>query len=546
MLNLSNYGLKLNDFETRKVHLLSSFMIFLQTFFFLKTGHQFVLSNPAGRESHFITIGKQLNRVFNLESNRLIINVPPGYSKSTMVSYFVAWALARYPDCNFLYISYSHETATKNTALIRDIISLPEYQMYFGVSIDKNQSARDNFSVVSDRGNGCVRGYGSGGGVTGQNAGFPHCDRFSGCLIIDDPIKPDCARSDAIREGVILNYNETIKQRVRGTKVPMVFIGQRVRTDDLAQYLLDGNDGHEWEQVVLDALDGAGNPLYPEFHCTLTDEELSLITDPTQRGIAIAASAKKWLLNEQKHNPYVFSSQYQQRPVPDGGGIFKSEDFLIMDNEPEILKTFLCVDTAETEKSWNDATVFSFFGLYKIKFGTSDTGLWGIHWIDCEEIRVEPADLESYFFSFYMRCLKHKIKPDCAIIEKKSTGTTLISILKKTPGIRILEMNRARTNDRPYSKVDRFIEASPFVSRHQISLTRGDFHVEPCIKHMSQITSNGTHAHDDIADTLQMAIQTCLVEGIMLPQGDNNDDLISKQLAAHQAKRINRSYGIGY
>ena len=65
--------------------------------------------------------------------------------------------------------------------------------------------------------------------------------------------------------------------------------------------------------------------------------------------------------------------------------------------EPEILKTFIVCDSAETDKTYNDATVFSFFGIYKIKVKNVDIGLLGLHWIDCQELRVEPKDLKESF-----------------------------------------------------------------------------------------------------------------------------------------------------
>ena len=69
----------------------------------------------------------------------------------------------------------------------------------------------------------------------------------------------------------------------------------------------------------------------------------------------------------QEKSPYVFSSQFQQNPIPAGGSIFKPDWFVTLDFEPEILMTFITADTAETNKSYNDATVFCFWGLYEIE-----------------------------------------------------------------------------------------------------------------------------------------------------------------------------------
>ena len=304
-------------------------------------------------------------------------------------------------------------------------------------------------------------------------------------MIIDDPHKPDEVHSDTVRQSVIDNYRETVQQRMRGVNVPIIFIGQRLHEDDLAQYLIDGNDGHTWEQVIIEAIDKAGNSFYPEVY--------------PASDLAI----------KQERDPYVYASQFQQTPVPAGGAVFKPDDFVYLDFEPQFIKTFITADTAETDKSWNDATVFSFWGLYEIETFGRKTGQYGLHWIDCMEIRVEPKDLKDAFLDFYADCSRHISPPLMAAIEKKSTGTTLVSILSELRGLSIRQIERTRASG---SKTQRFLECQPYVAGKYISFTRGASHSTMCINHMSKITANDTHRHDDIADTLADAIRIGLIE----------------------------------
>lgn len=465
-----------------------SFMTFLRVFFKLKTGREFILSKPKGRESHFITIAKALKSVFKGDINRLIINVPPGHAKSTMMVYFTAWSMGHYPDSNFLYISYAHELAEKHTATIKEIMSMPEYKEIFGVELMADSKAKGAFKTTAG---GSVRAFGSAGAITGQDAGLPGLDRFSGMIVIDDPHKPDEVHSDTMRQKVINNYNETIKQRPRGPNVPIIFIGQRLHEGDLAAFLIKGEDGQEWEKIVLKAIDGAGNALYPE-------------VDPLEK-----------LRREQRVNPYVFASQYQQDPQPVGGGIFKKDDFILLPQEPHILTTFITADTACSDKDWADATVFSFWGIYKIAFRGIDTGLYGLHWLDCQELRIEPKDLENAFLDFYATCMRHRVKPKQALIEKASTGITLISVLKGMPGLRIMDIERTRKSG---SKTSRFLACQPYISDGQVSFTEGAKHVPMCLEHMRKITANDSHAHDDIADTMEMAIKVSLMDKTIMPR----------------------------
>ena len=84
--------------DVTKAELLGSFLLFARVFFKLKTGREFVISNPPGREPHIITMARELKAVFNMETTRLLINVPPGYHKSTLLCLWVAWCYANHAD----------------------------------------------------------------------------------------------------------------------------------------------------------------------------------------------------------------------------------------------------------------------------------------------------------------------------------------------------------------------------------------------------------------------------------------------------------------
>lgn len=455
---------------------------FSKVFYPLLTGRDFILSNPLGREPHIITICRALTNLFRLEipTNRLLISVPPGHGKSTMMIMWVAWTLASYPDSKYLYISYSSSLAAKHTETIKRIISLSHYKYLFDVAIRHDSRGKEFFQTTAG---GAVAAFGSSGSIVGTDGGLPGLDRFSGAIILDDMLKVDEAHSETIRSSVISNYRETIQQRARGINVPFVSIGQRVHEADLSAYLLSGDDGYEWHHVKLQSIDKAGNALYPE------------------------AFPLEMLRIKQERDPYVFSSQMQQEPVPSGGALFKPNWFVMLDEEPEILFTFITADTAETDKHYNDATVFSFFGLYEIVSFGRKTGEFGLHWLDCMELRIEPKDLKEMFLDFWQECSRHKVIPRIAAIEKKSTGVTLISTLQEIRTIQIRNIERPASSG---SKSSRFIQMQHYVASKFISFTKGSKHAEMCINHMSKITANDTHRHDDIADTLCDAIAIAL------------------------------------
>jgi predicted phage terminase large subunit-like protein len=494
--------------QERKVELLSSLLLFTKTFFKILNGKEFFLSHPDSNESHFITVCREFTKIFYLENLNEIINLPPGWGKSVLCKYFVAWAMARYPDSNFIYISYSHDLAAKHTAGIKQIMELAQYKRLFGVELASDTKAKDYFKTTAG---GVVKAFGSKGGITGHDAGLPNMSRFSGAVIMDDMHKPDEVHSDTIRDSVIRNYHETIKPRRRGVNVPFVFVGQRLHEDDLPARLLSGEDGQEWNTLIIKALDDVGNARYPEIH------------------------PKEFLLREESVNPYVFASQYQQNPQPAGGGIFKPEWFYLMDEDPEMLATFITADTAETDKDYNDASVFSFWGIYRISDNNAENNQYGLHWIDCVEIRVEPKDLEPEFMAFFTDSCRYKTPPQIAAIERKSTGVTLLSVLDSKRQIRIVDINRNKSSG---SKIDRFLQAQPYVAAKKISLPRNGKHTQMCIEHMRKITANNSHRFDDIADTLYDAVKIALIDKATIFNIDSTNIAHSK--LAHTMAMRNR------
>lgn len=488
--------------DERKARLLGSFLLFTQVFYRIRTGREFVLSNPPGRESHFITIAKALTRVLRGECPRLLIAVPPRYGKSEMMIHFVAWAMAKYPDSNFIYTSFSSALAKRQTETVRSIISLNEYKEIFGVFIDQASSAKHDFKTNIK---GVVYAAGAGGTVTGMGAGIKNSTRFGGCIVIDDIHKPAEVTSDTIRCATNEWFFNTLKSRINSQDTPIVATMQMTHEDDFPSNIIKGFDTDEWEIIKIPALDENLNALHPEMH------------------------TRDQLLKMKETMPYVFASQYQQDPQPAGGGIFKTEWFPVLDEEPEFIGSFITSDTSETEKTYNDATVFSFWGIYPVKEFGQDTEIYAIHCIDSVELWIEPKDLEDSVMQFISECMRHKTKPQMIAIEKKSTGTTLLSLLKKAQGIRVVEIER---NSSSGSKADRFLSVQSYAARKLITFPIWGKHTQRFIKHLSKITANDTHRYDDSADTFADAIRFALIDKTALlstPATENREREIVNQ-----------------
>lgn len=268
------------------------------------------------RGPHHQRICDALMRVFRGECLRLIINIPPRYSKTELMCLFIAWAMGHFPDSEFIYTSYSTMLATESTGKIRDIMSHEAYQEIFPEARLASEG-KGHWKTTRD---GVVYGAGMEATITGFGAGKMR-PGFGGLLAVDDPHKPDEIRSDDIRKGVISRFQSTIESRLNSPQTPIVVIMQRLHEQDLAGWLLGpapkegekrgpGGNGEIWEHLCIPALQSDGTALWPEKH---TAEQLIVM---------------------QKAKPYEFAGQYQQAPCAAEGNIFKPDQMPIFEAVP--------------------------------------------------------------------------------------------------------------------------------------------------------------------------------------------------------------------
>ena len=255
---------------------------------------------------HHELICEYLERVIIGDIKRLIINIPPRYSKTELaVVNFIAWCMGNFPDCEFIHASYSKKLATNNTYQARALMLHESYSEIFGTPhICHDSNAKDEFKTVEG---GCVYAAGADGTITGYGAGKMR-QGFGGAIIIDDP------------------------------DTPIIVIMQRLHENDLAGWLLSGGNEEEWTHLNIPALNDNDEPLWSFKH---TYDDLRRL---------------------EKANPYVFAGQYMQRPAPLGGGIFKTEWFKSYRMLPRLKFTIITVDTAQKTKEQNDYSVFALWG----------------------------------------------------------------------------------------------------------------------------------------------------------------------------------------
>lgn len=287
--------------EAHKQLLASSFLTFTRKMFYASNKHEYIV----GR--HHVMIAEALERVVRGDCKRLIINIAPRYGKTELVSrMFIAWCFALNPACRFLHLSYSSALTQSNSTAVKDIINLPYFQYVFDTRIRWNDNSKQHWSTEED---GEMYATSTLGQITGFGAGCvqkPNLEEdkfqrlynpkgFTGAIVIDDPIKPDEALSDNIRETINLRFETTIRNRVNSRDIPIVVIMQRLHEHDLCGYLLE-SEPDTWEVLsipcVTTNVDGEREALWEFKHSLAELDQLHSV------------------------NSFVFETQYMQNPKP--------------------------------------------------------------------------------------------------------------------------------------------------------------------------------------------------------------------------------------
>lgn len=233
--------------QAQKLILERDLLLFIQYFFYTVERARFIVSQ------HHKLIAHTLTRVIAGEIKRLIINIPPGYSKTEMsVIGLIAYCLARFPHSRFLHLSYSDSLALLNSQRVRDIVLLDEFQEMWPLRIKHDTRSKKRWNVEYHGGG--VYATSTGGQITGFRAGRPGPWDFSGAIIIDDPLKADDAYSDLERNKVNDRFENTIRSRTFNRDVPIIIIAQRLHEDDLCGFLLNGGVGEYWHHLNLPVL----------------------------------------------------------------------------------------------------------------------------------------------------------------------------------------------------------------------------------------------------------------------------------------------------
>src|SRR6202030_147288 len=190
---------------------------------------------------HLEVIAAKLTAVREGKIRRLIINLPPRHLKSLMASIaFPAWCLGHDPSAQFLSVSYAQDLADKLARDCRAIMMSPWYRQIFPTRLAPHRQAVQEFITTRQ---GYPLATSTGGVLTGRGADI---------ILIDDPLKPEEALSDAQRRAANDWYDHTLYSRQNDKcRSAIVMIMQRLHEDDPVGHVLAQEP---WEVLSFPAI----------------------------------------------------------------------------------------------------------------------------------------------------------------------------------------------------------------------------------------------------------------------------------------------------
>src|SRR6266851_6933611 len=177
---------------------------------------------------HLEVIAAKLTAVREGKIRRLIINLPPRHLKSLMASIaFPAYCLGHDASAQILCVSYAQDLADKLARDCRSIMMSPWYRQMFPTRLAPHRQAVQEFITTRQ---GYRLATSTGGVLTGRGADI---------ILIDDPLKPDEALSEALRKAANEWYDHTLYSRQNDKQHgAIVIIMQRLHEDDLVGHVL--------------------------------------------------------------------------------------------------------------------------------------------------------------------------------------------------------------------------------------------------------------------------------------------------------------------
>lgn len=403
----------------------------------------------------------------------IIINVPPGTSKSTICTImFPVWLWTVDASITCLTGSYSSSLSLSHSTKSRSIVLCDKFKELFPeVRLKQDQGAKGDYETTK---NGARITTSTDGTATGRHAHI---------IILDDPQNAKLSNSEKERENTNNFVSATLATRkIDKEKTLTIFVQQRLHPRDVTGFLL--TRGKRYKHICLPAeLNASIKPI------SLASRYQNDLLDEHRLSRSILDELKTDLGSKN------YNTQIGQNPEGDKDSIIK-EAWLPIITVSQYMEAILnkratidfFVDTAYTDNTKNDPSAI--VACTKVDDILYITG--------ADEVWKEFPDFIKYLTSYTE---SHAYTNQSRVrVEPKATGKSIVQTLEKT-SINISEAPAPST-----SKLERLNAIAPKVEAMKVRLVEGAWNS----KFIGQVTSNYP-PHDDIRDCFIMSVEDKLI-----------------------------------
>lgn len=415
----------------------------------------------------------------------IIINIPPGTTKSTIVTImFPAWLWTQDTSLRVISSSYSSDVSLDQAQKSKDIITSERYRRLFPEVVIRRDKSGKGYYGNTAGGERYVTSTGSA--VTGKHAHI---------ILNDDPQSPKQADSEPLRLQAV-EFTKTLSTRkVNKKNTPTITIMQRLHEDDVTGYLLKKKSDRIKHICLPAELSDQVKP------AELKDKYVNGLLDPVRLDTEVLAEARVDLGSR------AYAGQYEQTPASASGNIVQREWFQHISRAQfeamrggAVMHFFL--DTAYNEKKQktdNDPSGI----IAACKIGQQ---LFIYH---AQKVWKQFPDLLA-FLPEYCRAWGYTNKRSTLRVEPKANGISVVQQLRRETDLNVTETPTPKD-----SKEMRLATCSPKVECGRVVLVDGDW-VEDFV---DEVAGFPTKTHDEYVDILCYAIDYLLLKDIELPKG---------------------------
>jgi predicted phage terminase large subunit-like protein len=261
----------------------------------------------------------------------LLINIPPGTSKTSIVSKaFPVWCWTRWYWMRFITGSYGASLALESAEGSRDLVRSEKFKAtYPEISIKQDKDTKSNFRVVKTfvENKGHTVQIKNGGNRLSTSVGGAVTGFHGHILIVDDPLDPRRSHSKVELDKTNRWFSESLSTRKIDKKnTPVILIMQRLHQNDPTGFLIKKR-GDAIKHICLPGTleEGYKKQVKPKH-----------LINKYQDGLLDPFRLDKETLKKLQEDlgQYGFHGQIGQNPTPPGGGMFKVDNFVMIEKLP--------------------------------------------------------------------------------------------------------------------------------------------------------------------------------------------------------------------